>query len=106
MCLSALRSAGWSGWRSLSWTASAPGGCSVSCCARWPALEGQPGPWAGPAAAACDWCSGAGSELAEWIQRNLAAGESLKGTENCNNHYNYTAGKQHNCGIKDGYSCY
>lgn len=66
VCLSALRSVGWSAWRSPSWTAFVPEGYSVSCCAWW----GQLGPWAGPTEAACDWGSGAGSELAGRVQRN------------------------------------
>lgn len=89
-CLSALHSVGWSAWRSLSWTAFAPEGCSVSCCAWWPASRGQLEPWAGPIKAACDWGSGSGSELAGWVRRNSAAGVNLGGRENGNN--NQTAG--------------
>lgn len=70
VCLSALHSVGWSVWRSLSWTAFVPEGCSVSCCAWWLASTGQLGPSAGPIEAACDWSSGAGSALAGWTQRN------------------------------------
>lgn len=93
VCLSALHSVDWSAWHSLSWIAFVPEGCSVSCCAWWPASRRQLGPWAGPTEVACDWSSGAGSEPAGWVRRNWAAGVSLGGRENGNNHYNQTVGK-------------
>lgn len=77
VCWPGLRSAGWSAWRSLNWTAFVPEGCSVRCCAWWPALRGQLETWTGPTEAACDWSSGPGSELAVEARRNLAAGENL-----------------------------
>lgn len=70
VCLFALYSVNSSAWHSLSWTEFVPVGCSVSCCALWPVWRVQLGPWAGPTKAACDWSSGAGSELAGWVQRN------------------------------------
>ena len=66
VCLSASHSAGWSAWRSLSWTAFVPAGCSASCCAWWLALWRQ----LGPTEAACGWSSGAGPELAGRVRRN------------------------------------
>lgn len=75
------RSAGWSAWRSLSWTASVPEGCSARCCAWWAAPRGQLGTWTGPAEAACDWRSGPGSELAAEARRSLAAGGNLGGNQ-------------------------
>lgn len=70
VCLSALHSVGWSAWHSLNWTAFVPEGCSVSCYAWRLALRMQPGPWAGPREAACDWSFGPDSELAGWVQKN------------------------------------
>lgn len=70
VCLSALHSVGRSAWRSLNWTVFVPEGCSVSCCAWWPASGRQFEPWAGPTEAAYDWSSGAGSELAGWARWN------------------------------------
>lgn len=98
-CLPALHFVGWSAWHSLSWTASVPGGCFASCCACWSTSRRQLGPWAGPTEAACDWSSGAGSEVAGWVQKNWAAVVSLGGTENGKYHYSQSKGKGCDCGI-------
>ena len=58
LCLTALRSLGWSAF--------VPEGYSVSCCAWWRQL----GPWVDPTEAACDWSSGPGSGLAGRVQKN------------------------------------
>lgn len=85
VCLSALHFVGQYAWHSLSWTAFVPEGCSVSCYALWPLLRVQLGTWAGPKEAACDWSSGAGSELAGSVQTNLAAEVNLVGKQSGNN---------------------
>ena len=99
VCLSALHFVGWFAWRSLSWTAFVSGGCSVSCCAWWLGLGKQFEPGSGPTEAACDWSSGTGSELAEWVRRNWAAGASLGGRENRNYHFNQKEFEKYDCGI-------